>query len=484
MIILKTDGTIQQINDAAIKIFNIHKNKNELININISDLYIQFKGNKFPFESINNKMQINNIEFNFITLTGKHKSILLNASSSEPLSSASRDITLTFIDVTEYRQLMQEMFHQEKFILLNKITESIANDFNNFLTAILNNIALVKMKLKASQENYNILAEAEEAAEKAKNLTQQLLFFSEDVVIRTKPVKIESLCREEVSNTLKGTNIKFNFFTDNQLWPLEIDENLIRQVIRNLIYNALEAMPNGGSINITLENSSVTRAGTFPPTGENLVNIKIEDTGTGIAKELISKIFDPYFTTKEKSSGIGLTAVYSIIKKHHGYISVESEINKGTTFIISLPTLIKNKETRSAAVKTKKLSSKHQKKLLIMDDSINIMNTIKRITKLLGYKIDIARNGEEAIRLYKHNLKKGHHYQAVILDLVVPGGKGGRETLDDLLKINPHVKAIISTGYASDPIIQDYQVYGFKGVLIKPYDFKQFKKAIEQVINI
>jgi len=239
-------------------------------------------------------------------------------------------------------------------------------------------------------------------------------------------------------------------------------------------------MPGGGKVRIAAENMSIEANDGLPLTKGKYVKVSISDQGCGVPKENIKKIFDPYFTTKDKGSGLGLTAAYSIIEKHHGYIQVESEAGTGTTFTVYLPAsesslLIEKKESEYFPAGKKG-------RILIMDDEEILRNFVVRMLKKAGYEVSAASDGVEAFELYEQAEKSGETFDVVIMDLTIPGGAGGKETIQRLLEIYPDSKAIVSSGYSDDPIMANYKDYGFKAVVEKPYSINELTRTIEDVI--
>jgi CheY-like chemotaxis protein len=261
----------------------------------------------------------------------------------------------------------------------------------------------------------------------------------------------------------------------DKLWPANIDEGQISQVIQNVVKNADQAMPDGGTIIIQAENKTISDQNILPLKDGKYVWIKIKDQGIGIPKKYIPKIFDPYFSTKLEGSGLGLAASFSIIKKHNGFISAESKSGKGTTFHIYLPASEKVSPVKKRA-KEKLLQS--GEKILIMDDDQAVLEIATQMLNMMGFKTETATNGQEAVALYKKAQKDGHPFGAVLLDLTIPGGMGGKETVKQLVHIDPEVKAIVSSGYANDPIMADYKSFGFSSVVSKPYDIEKLGEAL------
>jgi len=387
-------------------------------------------------------------------------------------------VVLVFRDITEQRKLEEEILKASKIESLGTLAGGIAHDFNNILTAIMGNISLGKMYVDPDDELYEILSEAEKASLRAKNLTRQLLTFSKG----GSPIKMSASISELVIDTtnfaLSGSKVKPEFFISDDLWPVEIDTAQISQVINNLVINAKEAMINGGKIEIKMEN--LEELSGLPLKDGKYLKISIKDYGTGISKENIPRIFDPYFTTKPFGTGLGLASVFSIIKKHDGLITADSEYGKGTVFYIYLPALDVN---TPAPARTHPKSFKEDTRILVMDDEDIVLKTTGMILKRLGYKTDFAKDGAELIDIYKREKDKGKPFDLLIMDLTIPGGMGGKEAIEKLKKIDPDVKAIVSSGYSNDPIMADFKTYGFMGVVVKPYKISELSDILNKVLD-
>lgn len=382
-------------------------------------------------------------------------------------------------DITIIQKLEEEILNKVKLESLGILAGGIAHDFNNILMSVILNIYLAKMNLSTRDEGFDTLTEAENALMQAKSLTQQLLTFSKGGAPILKTTSIGDLVKDSARFVLRGSNIRCEFYIPDDLWPVEIDEGQISQVINNLIINASQAMPEGGFIEIHAENAKMKEKGILPLEAGNYVKISVRDYGTGIPAEYIKKIFDPYFTTKPKGSGLGLSTSYSIIKNHGGYLSVESESGKGSSFYIFLPA---SKFTAPLKEDEEKTELAGRGKILVMDDEEDIRKSLGKILANFGYEVDFAEGGTEAIELYKKSKESGRHFDAVIMDLTVPGGMGGLEAIRRLIEIDPEVRAIVSSGYSSDPVMANFREYGFKGVIAKPYKVGELGKVIHGVI--
>jgi PAS domain S-box-containing protein len=408
-------------------------------------------------------------------------------STGKPYRTATGEIRAVIAsrDITERKKMEEELIKAEKIESIGVLAGGIAHDFNNLLTSIMGNISLAKMYSNREDKVYKRLNETEKACIQAKKLTQQLLTFSRGGTPVKKLCSIEQIIRDSVTFTLRGSNIKSEFSIEDNLWDAEVDEGQITQVITNLVINAEQAMPEGGIIRIRAENvdlgESVSPNGnTMPlPTGR-CVKIAIEDEGTGIPEEYLTKIFDPYFTTKQKGSGLGLSTAYSIIKNHNGYIDVESHLREGTKFYIYIPASDKE------VLEEGDLKEKHtvgKGRVLIMDDEEMIREITGRMLNLIGYEVECASGGVEAIELYTRAKEENRSFDAVIMDLTIPGGMGGKEAIERLMSIDPGIRAIVSSGYSDDKVMSEYKKYGFRGVLSKPYNTEGLSKALHNVIN-
>ncbi|GAG04449.1 unnamed protein product, partial [marine sediment metagenome] len=210
------------------------------------------------------------------------------------------------------------------------------------------------------------------------------------------------------------------------------------------------------------------------------IKISVQDHGEGISEKQIQKIFDPYFTTKKTGSGLGLSSTYSIIKNHNGHIDVESEVGKGTTFTVYLPASRENLPDRQ--LKTSE-TIKGSGKILFMDDEKSIRETVFKMLTYMGYDVESAKDGVEAIKLYEKSRDNGKPFDVVIMDLTIRGGMGGSETIQKLIEIDPDVKAIVSSGYSTDEIMSNHDKFGFCGVISKPYDIQKLSELLSKIMN-
>jgi two-component system cell cycle sensor histidine kinase/response regulator CckA len=388
-------------------------------------------------------------------------------------------------DLTEQKNMEEEVLKSKNLQSVGTLAGGIAHDFNNLLMAIVGNIALAKIHAPKGGKTVDYLKEAERMVFMGKNLTHQLLTFSHNVDTVKKIADIGPLIKETAENVLRGSFVKLNYTIPDDLSLVEVDEDQIKQVIQNIIVNAKEAMLSEGDLYITCENVNITPQHKLPPTTEEYVRILIQDEGVGISEENMSKIFDPYFTTKDMGSqkgvGLGLAICYSIVKKHNGYILVDSVPNKGTTFQIYLPVYKQHVTDISAK---KKVIGRGRGRILVVDDEEMVLKIAEKLLLYMGYEVATTLTGEEAIWLYRQAIESRKPFDAVILDLSMDNsGMGGTGVMEELLAIDPDVKAIISSGYLHDPVIMNFENYGFAGILTKPYDPKELDEKLQNIIN-
>jgi PAS domain S-box-containing protein len=389
--------------------------------------------------------------------------------------------TLNFLsDITEKHRLEEELVNARKLESLGVLAGGIAHDFNNILGAIMGNISLAKLDVEPDGTTYNFLDGAENASKRATALTHQLLTFSKGGAPVKQVTSISEVITDCTAFALSGSGVRCNFSLPIDLWAVDIDVGQISQVIHNIVINAVQAMPDGGDIQVSGQNMAMGTVSELPLSAGKYVKISFEDSGTGIPDAELPKIFDPYYTSKPKGNGLGLTTAYSIVKQHQGHISVQSQEKVGTTFDIYLP---------AAGGEVPPLPNETARpltgtgKILAMDDEEMIRDLLQQMLSRLGYAVELARDGNEAIDLYRSAMDSGEPFDAVILDLTVPGAMGGTETILKLRLIDANVKAIVSSGYSEDPVMADYKKFGFSGVVVKPYNLEALGKTIAELLS-
>jgi PAS domain S-box-containing protein len=384
------------------------------------------------------------------------------------------------IDITERKKMEEELVKAQKLESVGLLAGGIAHDFNNILTGILGNVSLAKTLFSPQDRAYGYVSNIESAAYRAKDLTRQFLTFSKGGAPIRKPVNSVELIRNNTQLALSGLKSTCELIIPNDLRIVEVDEGQISQVINNLIINADQAMAQGGVIRVVCENVEVGAGNGFSLKEGSYVRVGVSDQGVGIAAGHMGKIFDPYFTTKDKGRGLGLASAYAIMKKHAGHICVHSKSGAGATFTLYLPasaasTAVTAEEPATAAA--------GNGRILVMDDEPVVRMVAGEMLEHMGYDVDFAQNGEEALVMYGAARESGVPFDAVIMDLTVPGGMGGREAIRRMREIDPNVRAIVSSGYSDDPVMADYASYGFVGVMVKPYDLGELGAQLERVLR-
>jgi PAS domain S-box-containing protein len=390
------------------------------------------------------------------------------------------DITERIESEKNKSRLTEQLKQTQKMEAIGTLAGGIAHDFNNMLSVIIGNLSYAISELNPDKEMLSSLLDAQEGSKQAQKLTQQLLTFSKG----GEPIKythnINLLVKESSEFILRGSKSKCTYDLTNDQCIAEVDTGQINQVISNIVINANQAMPNGGEIFIKTKLQLIEDNENINLITGRYVVIIIKDQGIGISDEFIPNIFDPYFTTKQKGNGLGLASSYSIIKKHFGDITVSSELGSGTEFNIFIPASSKNSPER---LQEEDYVHTGNGKILIMDDQEPILKMTKKVLSKMGYETNTATNGEQAVKAYLKYFKSEAPFDLVILDLTIPGGMGGFETMQELIKIDPNVKAIVSSGYSHDPIMANFKEHGFIGVIPKPFTRSQLAQVLNDIFE-
>ncbi len=405
------------------------------------------------------------------------------ADSAAPIMSQGelRGGVVVFRDVTEKLKTEEELQKASKLESVGLLAGGIAHDFNNILTGIFGNIELAKINIPPDHKAFRYIENANRSLERATHLSRQLLIFAKGGEPVLEDVDIADALRGIVSFNLTGSNVRAEIVLPDNLWPLRADKGQIGQVFSNLIINARQAMPTGGTIFICGENIRDMKNVMLPHLSSDFVMISVRDEGVGIPEHLLDRIFDPYFTTKKTGSGLGLATVHSIIQKHKGHAAVESRPGEGTTFRILLPAVnvpspAVNCSTPTASLPCPVLSTG---RVLIMDDEEMVQGVVGAMLEELGYVTESVYNGEEALLKYREALTSGKTFAFVLLDLTIPGGMGGKETAQKLLELDPEARMIVYSGYSDNPVVARFGEYGFYNRLMKPFTIDALRRALQ-----
>jgi PAS domain S-box-containing protein len=390
-------------------------------------------------------------------------------------------VAVLAIDITEKIRMQEQLIRSQKLESLGVLAGGIAHDFNNILTSILGNLSFARRMIGADHRAAERLSECQKATVRAGDLTQQLLTFARGGAPVKETVDAVALLREMVPFALHGSNIRGEIETAPGLWPLDADKGQIGQVVNNLLINAKQAMLGGGVVTVRGRNETVGPGAAGSLAAGRYVAITIRDGGCGIPRENIGRIFDPYFTTKEGGTGLGLASVHSIVRRHGGSIEVSSTPGEGTEFLIRLPAA--QVTDAPSPVDAGPAIATGSGRILVMDDEPMISSLARMMLDDLGYSAETCADGAEAVERYRDAMAAGEPFRAAILDLTVPGGLGGREAAERILAIDPGATLIVSSGYSSDPVLSAHAEYGFRGVIAKPYAIETLAAELARLTN-
>lgn len=431
-----------------------------------------------PVEQDSTQAEFLNREIELQSFSGIHHKLSESRSTILDVNGKAIGYVIVFRDITEKEILEEELFRAKKLESVSLLASGLAHDFNNLLTSIITNLFMAKTGLQMQGDTYTMITNAEKAAFRASSLSKQLLSFARDNgTFNQQNSSLKELIEESVGFYLSGSKCEYRLDLEEDLFTAYIDRGQIDQVLNNIIVNADQSMPNGGIITVKAKNIEFQKNPNIPLKPGKYICISITDEGTGIKPENLDRIFDPYFTTRQHGNGLGLSSAYTIIQKHKGHISVQSEVNKGSTFDIFLPASETMYSKNSADS-----SNSGREKVLVLDDEDIIRLSTERLLSHLGYKVFTASEGNQVLQMYNAAIENGTPFDAAILDLTVSGGKGAREIIDELRIIDPNTKVIVSSGYPNDPVMTGFETFGFCAAISKPYNIDELSCLLKRVL--
>jgi len=477
------DARLVYINDAACR--SLGYTREELLGMSVAEFDLDFPTDAWPthWEEIRSQGSL--------TFESRHRrkdgavipveitANFLNFEGREYNCAFARDIGQRKKQEQERQDLQAQLHQAQKLESLGVLAGGIAHDFNNMLMTIMGNVGLAKLLTRGQDQVEARLAETEKACLRARDLTQQLLTFSKGGAPLRKPVGIAELIRESASFAARGTSSQVETSVAEDLSAADVDEGQIGQVIQNLVINAAQAMPQGGLVTVHAEDVTVETDEVPPLSPGRYVRITTHDHGIGVPTEHLKRIFDPFFSTKQSGSGLGLATAFSIARSHGGTITVESDLGKGSSFSLWVPA----SDESVAPVAEPAGPPRGEGRVLIMDDDDAVREVTAGMLESLGYSVEVATDGARAVEAYTRASDDGRPFDVVVLDLTVRGGMGGREAMKRLLELDPDVRAIVSSGYSTDPVMADYRHHGFRGVAAKPYSAADLARTIEEVMG-
>lgn len=476
------DGMITYANEVTCS--SLEREKEEILTMNVSDIAPEYTAKKWKelWEEIK---QLKSKTFESEIKVGDSVAFPVEMTANFVEFSDKQLICVFVRNITERRLQEKEILKAQKLQSIGVLAGGIAHDFSNILGGVLGNISLARMDLDPDGEVHKILTDAEKATIRAAGLTKRLLTFAKGGAPIKEEARIGDIVHDSAEFVLTGTNVKCEWDIADNLHLVEVDKGQFSQVIQNLTINAHQAMPEGGTVHISARNIKIAKNNPHSMRPGKYVLVAVADEGEGVPEVNQAKIFDPFFTTKPNGSGLGLATSYSVVDKHNGYIRLESTVGQGATFEIYLPASSKDIAQPTAIAEEPDdnwaETTATGSRVLMMDDELIIRNLTQKILTKAGFEVEMAKDCPEAIDMYRDALKKDAAYDVVILDLTIPGGVGGREAIKYLREMNPKVKAIVCSGYANDPVMAEFEKYGFKGAVVKPFRPAELVRTVEKI---
>jgi nitrogen-specific signal transduction histidine kinase/CheY-like chemotaxis protein len=385
---------------------------------------------------------------------------------------------LVMRDVSVRTRMEAELLRASKLESVGVLAGGIAHDFNNLLAIVMGNLTLALLDGPTAATGGKWLREAERGTVRARELTQQLLTFAKGGEPVRAAVRLADVVREAAEFALHGAAVRCEYDIAEDVRPADADKGQIGQVVQNLVLNAVQAMPDGGVIRLSLRNDSLAGMQVTPLAAGDYLKLSIADSGVGIAPDHLVRVFEPFFTTKEHGTGLGLATVYSVVQKHRGHVEVESALGRGTTFHLWIPAATTEP---AAAPPTATPFEPLRGRVLFMDDEAPIREMTQTLLERLGLESTVTSDGGEAVRQYVLARMNGQPFDVVIMDLTVPGAMGGAAAMQEILKLDPTARGIVSSGYSSDPVMANFREHGFCGSVPKPYRVSDFARTLREV---
>lgn len=406
---------------------------------------------------------------------GTRRSIADSAAPIRAHDGSILGVVLVFRDVTHQHRIEEALARAGKLESLGLLAGGIAHDFNNILTAVLGNLSLAEARLPADHPVREDITEAVRAGGRAQDLTRQLLTFARGGAPIKRATSLDEILRETATFVLQGSSTALVLEVPSRLWTADVDAGQISQVVHNLVLNAHQAMPHGGRIIVRAANIEIGPVADLPLPPGPYLRVDIDDDGAGLPSEHLPRLFDPFFTTKPTGTGLGLTTVYSIVHRHGGHVEAQNLPEGGARFSFWVPVAASPPDT---APGPREPSPRQPLHVLVMDDNAVLRNLAAACLKQLGCTGRFTEDGEHAIEAYRAAFAAGRPFDVVLMDLTVPGGMGGLEAMARIRAIDPDVRAIVTSGYSSDPVLSDYREHGFAAVLPKPWRIEDLSRAL------
>ncbi len=478
-------GHLVSANPAMVKMF-LADSKDDIYTTPVKRLYKNSGDRALFLSSLKSQGKLSNYEIELLRSDNSSFWASISANATLNAHGEIQSIDGIIRDISSEKALEKEILKAQKLESIGLLAGGIAHDFNNIMAAVLGNISLAKLYTQNNKRVTEKLEKAEKASLRASDLTRQLLTFSKGGQPVRKKKNIQKIIRESASFAATGSTVKVIYNLLENLHPVEIDESQIGQALNNIVINAIHSMARNGRIDISAINVLLEQGNTLDLPGGQYVKISIKDYGVGISAEVADRIFDPYFTTKPKGSGLGLATVYSILRNHDGKVTVDSIVGSGTIFSLYLPAI----HSSVAYEKSNSVNSTlpiGQGRILIMDDDEAVLEVVKEILEQKGYSTFTAIDGKQAISMYEEAFVSGEKYDLLILDITVPGGMGGADALRKIHEVDPHAIAVVASGYANNTVMANFLDFGFVDSIAKPFTADALvntaRKALSHLIN-